>query len=183
MSYISILFNIDEYFMSHDYSFTKKPMEDWTSEELFNAFMWDLIDKSDYDDECHRRGSGAGPSIKRLEEISHQLLQQQDALTPPSACCSQCGQAGHSIAGQKIVYASFNKGNKAPGGKSADGTVAWICAECAGRTCSVCGSPHQLLMGLDLIDDKGVIGHMAIFPVAPGCINTECEKHRRTAPE
>lgn len=169
--------------MAEDYSFTSKPMSEWSGDELENAFMWDLIDKYTYDDERHRRGFGAGPSLKRLEELSRHLEDQHQPLVPPSPNCVLCGKSGQMVKGQKIVYSSIKGRNTALDKKQVDGKIDWSCAECAGRTCSVCGSPHQLLMGLDMVDDKGVISHMAIFPVAPGCINPECQHHRNTGSE
>lgn len=153
-------------------------MDEWSAEELENAFMWDLIHKSEYDDERHRRGFGAGPNIARLEELSQHLAERQSSSALPAPFCIQCGKPGHSHMVQRIVYASLGRTDKTLDRLDGDGKIIWSCPECAGRTCSVCGSPHQLLMGLDMIDDHGVISHTAIFPVDPGCINPDCKKHR-----
>ncbi len=164
--------------MAEDYVFTEKPIEQWSSEELDNAFRWDLIDKSVHDEEIRRRGFGAGQRLTELEELSRNLQEQQKTPIPPAPCCVLCTKPAHSVRGQRIVYSSLKGRNESARCEDNDGTVRWTCPECAGRTCPVCGSPHQLLMGLDLIDDQGVISHMAIFPVDPGCINSACAKHR-----
>lgn len=54
------------------------------------------------------------------------------------------------------------------------GNTPWFCQICGNRTCSVCHSPSQYLHGVDLLDG----GHCGVYPVAPGCINDSCEKHR-----
>ena len=53
------------------------------------------------------------------------------------------------------------------------GNTPWYCQFCGNRTCSVCHSPSQYLHGVDLLDG----GHCGVYPVAPGCVNTECVKH------
>lgn len=55
----------------------------------------------------------------------------------------------------------------------------WFCQVCGGRTCSKCGSPLDYPMASDLVDDNGHITHAAILPFEPGCINPECDKHRK----
>ena len=54
----------------------------------------------------------------------------------------------------------------------------WFCQVCANRTCSECGSPSQWAHGCDSIYDNGDIRHSAMFPIPPGCINTNCKEHR-----
>lgn len=58
------------------------------------------------------------------------------------------------------------------------GFQPWYCQICGERKCKVCGSPINYPMGSDIVDDKGCISHIAIFPFDSGCINPKCIKYK-----
>lgn len=61
------------------------------------------------------------------------------------------------------------------------GKRPWYCQECGQRTCRECGSPMQLPMGSDCVNDNGSTSHSPIYPCSPGCINPDCRKHHVTS--
>ncbi len=58
------------------------------------------------------------------------------------------------------------------------GWQPWFCQSCAGRVCSICGTPSVYPMGADVIDEQGRITHLAIFPFNPGCANPHCARYK-----
>jgi hypothetical protein len=63
-------------------------------------------------------------------------------------------------------------------GQVAAGQRPWFCQRCGHRLCQKCGSPLRLPMGSDyLTPDGSAVLHVAVFPVNPGCINSQCNEY------
>jgi hypothetical protein len=63
-------------------------------------------------------------------------------------------------------------------GHAQDGCRPWTCQLCDGYTCDACGSASAYPGGAEVLYDDGTIGHCALLPAPPGCLNPACPRCR-----